>query len=67
MDARFEINFLCNHRKCVQCVVSTKLAQRLQTGLRLCNRNATVTSRKWKGSYDSSRKYRSGYERLVCG
>jgi len=28
----------------VYCVASTKQAQRLQTGLRLCDRNATVTS-----------------------
>ena len=27
-------------------------------GLRLHDRNATMTSRKWKGSYDSGRKYR---------
>jgi len=43
---------LCN----VYCVVSTKLSQRLQTGLRLRGRNAIITS-KWKGSYDSDRKY----------
>jgi len=34
----------------------------LQTGLRLCNRNATMTSTKWKGSYDSGLKYRSEWD-----
>ena len=44
-------------------VVSTKQSQRLQTGLRLRHRNALITS-KWKGSYDSDRKYSSEWERL---
>jgi len=47
-------------------VVSTKQYQRLQTGLRLSDRNAIITW-KWKGSYDSDRKYRSERERLSCG
>jgi len=41
----------------VYCVASTKQSLRLQTGLPLRDRNATITS-KWKGSYDSDRKYR---------
>jgi len=40
------------------CVVSTKQSQRLQTGLRLRDKNAIITS-KQKCSYDSDRKYRS--------
>ena len=47
------------------CVVSIKQSQRLQTGLCLCDWNAIITS-KWKGSYDSDRKYRSEWERLSC-
>jgi len=49
----------------VQClrVVSTKQSQRLQTGQRLRDRNAIITS-KWKCSYDSDRKYRGEWERL---
>jgi len=35
----------------------TQQSQRLQTGLRLRERNVIITS-KWKGSYDSDRKYR---------
>jgi len=41
----------------VYCVVSTKQTQCLQTGLRLRGRNAIIKW-KWKGSYDSHRKYR---------
>ena len=37
-------------------------AQRLQTGLRLCDINATMTSRKFKGPCASDRKYRSEWE-----
>jgi len=33
-------------------MVSAKQAQRLQTVLRLHDRNAALTSRKWKGCYD---------------
>jgi len=43
-------------------ILSTKQAQRLLTGLRLRDKNATVSSTKWKGSYDSGRKYRSESE-----
>jgi len=50
---------VCTH--CSLYCVSTKQAQRLQTGLRLRDRNATMTS-KWKGSYDSGRKYRSEWK-----
>jgi len=32
----------------VYCVASTKQAQHWQTGLHLCDRNATMASRKWK-------------------
>jgi len=50
----------------VCCVVSTKHTQRLQAaGLRLHNRNVILRS-KWKSSYDSDHKYRSGWERLSC-
>jgi len=38
-------------------VVSTKQTQRLQTGVRLRDRNAIITS-EWKDSYDFDRKYR---------
>jgi len=37
-------------------------AQRLQTGLRLCDINATMTSRKCKGPCAFDRKYRSEWE-----
>jgi len=40
----------------VYCVVSTKQAQRLQTGLCLHDINATMMSKKWKASYDSGPK-----------
>ena len=48
----------------VYCVVCTKQSQRSLTGLRLCNRNAIITSM-WKGTYDSDRNYRREWERLV--
>jgi len=65
-------NILRNHWKCVHslrsvyCAVNTKQAHRLQTGLCLRHRNATKAWRKWKGSYDSVRQYRSERERLPC-
>jgi len=43
---------------CVYCVVSTKPSQRLQTGLRLRDRNAII--------FYSVCKYRSEWERLSC-
>jgi len=36
----------------------------LRTGLHLGSKNGTMTSRKWKGSYDCGRKYKSECERL---
>jgi len=42
--------------------VPAKQAQRLQTGLRPCDRHATKISRKWKSSYDSRCNYRSSDE-----
>jgi len=39
------------------CVVSPKQSERLQTGMRLRDGNAIITS-KWKWSYNSDRKYR---------
>jgi len=56
-DARLEIKVLRNCWKYVHCVLcfkhQTQAVQRLQTGLRLRDGNATMTSMKWEDSYDS--------------
>ena len=58
---------MCTHctMQCLLCCKHQTVSQRLQTGLRLRDRNAITTS-KWKGSYDSDRKHRSEWERVSC-
>ena len=51
----------------VYCAVSTKQAQRLQTVLCLHDINATMMSKKWKGSYSFGPKYRSKWRWLSHG
>jgi len=43
-------------------VLSIKQTESLKTDLRLRGTDATMTSRKRKGCYDSGRKYRSEWE-----
>jgi len=57
------MNFLRNHWKCVRCVESCERYARLKAGRQVCQRNATTTSRKLKGSYISGRECRSEWEK----
>ena len=41
-------------------------AQRLQTGVRVCDRNATMASRKWKNSNGSIRQYKNEREKTFA-
>ena len=51
----------------VYCAESITQAQRLQTRLCLHDINATMVSKKWKGSYDSGPKYRGKWRWLSHG
>ena len=70
-DVSFEIKFSRNHWKYVYCVVciGLKALSRLSARRLVCllDINATMMSKKWKGSYDSVPKYSGDWKWLSHG